>query len=89
MAPQLPHWLPMSCGFSSGQVEISGASAFCIEGSSVIANEDNALIERYKQAFANLETAFSQLIVARVETNRRLATADITRDIAFRDRAVA
>src|SRR6516162_7421773 len=36
VAPQLPHRLPISCGLSSGQVEISGASAFCIEGSSVV-----------------------------------------------------
>jgi hypothetical protein len=26
VAPQSAHWLPMSCGLSSGQVEMSGAS---------------------------------------------------------------
>jgi hypothetical protein len=29
VAPHAPQRLPISCGFSSGQVEISGASAFC------------------------------------------------------------
>jgi hypothetical protein len=29
VAPHLPQVLPMSWGFSSGQVEISGASAIC------------------------------------------------------------
>jgi hypothetical protein len=30
VAPQVPHLLPISCGFSSGQVDISGASAFAM-----------------------------------------------------------
>src|SRR4051794_2307591 len=30
VAPQLPQRLPISCGFLSGQVEISGANAFCM-----------------------------------------------------------
>src|SRR6185312_12331126 len=30
VAPQLPQRLPTSCGLSCGQVEISGASAFCM-----------------------------------------------------------
>jgi hypothetical protein len=29
VAPHAAHRLPISCAFSSGQVEISGASAFC------------------------------------------------------------
>src|SRR3989442_15759496 len=37
VAPQLSQVLPMSCGLSSGQVEISGASAFCMRRSSVVA----------------------------------------------------
>jgi hypothetical protein len=36
VAPQLPHWLPISCGLSSGHVEISGASAFCVDTSLTI-----------------------------------------------------
>jgi len=30
VAPQLPHRLPIKRGLSSGQVEMSGASAFCM-----------------------------------------------------------
>jgi hypothetical protein len=36
VAPQLPHRLPISRGLSSGHVEISGASAFCVDTSLTI-----------------------------------------------------
>ena len=40
VAPHLPQLLPISCGFSSGQVEISGASAFCVDTSLTIIGND-------------------------------------------------
>ena len=47
VALQSPHWLPISWGFSSGQVEILGSIAFCIEGSSVSRRRNNALTKPY------------------------------------------
>src|SRR6202034_4205831 len=35
VAAQSPHRLPINCGLSSGQVEMVGSIAFCIERSSV------------------------------------------------------
>jgi hypothetical protein len=40
VALQSPHWLPTSWGFSSGQVEMLGSIAFCIEGSFVSRRRD-------------------------------------------------
>jgi len=49
VAPQLPHLLPISWRFASGQVQISGASARCIESSPAIirSSRENALTQKY------------------------------------------
>jgi hypothetical protein len=47
VAAQSPHRLPISWGLSPGQVEMSGASAFCIERSFGSFTGGNALTKRY------------------------------------------
>jgi hypothetical protein len=48
----------MSCGLSSGQVEISGASAFCI-GFLRLLQENDALNQKVQQPYPKAEIAFS------------------------------
>ncbi|OOK70413.1 hypothetical protein BZL30_6103 [Mycobacterium kansasii] len=47
VAPQSPQQLPISCGLSFGQVEMSGARAFCIAQSFVVGRRIIRFTEQY------------------------------------------